>query len=83
MKNILTTVAAVAGLILAVTVLGTLFLGLAAAGAVIYGLFYARGYLTAKGILNPQFGVTPPTEEPERITIIEGDFTNVTDEETK
>lgn len=82
MKNILMSIVAIAGLVLAVSVLGTLFIGLAVVGAILYGLYFARNYLTQKGILNPTPGVAPHTDEAERITIIEGDFTRV-EEETK
>ena len=81
MKKILTTIAFIIGLGLAVWILGILFVGLAVIGIIGYGIYFARDFLTEKGILNPTPGV--PLEQPEQITIIEGDFTRVHDETLK
>lgn len=81
MNRILSTIAAIIGLGLAIWILGILFVGLAAIGIIGYGIYLARDFLTDKGILNPTPGVAQE-DEPERITIIEGDFTHV-EEETK
>lgn len=78
MKRFFTTMAVLLALGAAIWIGAILFVGLLAVGAVGYGLYYLRGYLTEQGILNAQPGV--PLEEqdqPERITIIEGDYTRV------
>lgn len=79
MNRILSTIAVIIGLGLAVWIVGILFVGLVAIAAVGYGIYFARDFLTDKGILNPTPGVAQQ-DEPERITIIEGDFTRVEDE---
>lgn len=80
MQRILTTTAVIIGLGLAVWISAVLFVGLAVIGVIGYGLYFARDFLTEKGILNPTPGVVPEQDEPERITIIEGDFTRVEEE---
>lgn len=77
MQRILGTIGAIvlAGLFLYFSVI--LFIGLAVVGVIAYGLYYARDFLVAKGILNPQVGV--PQDAAEEITIIEGDFKRVED----
>lgn len=79
MKKILSTIALIIGLGLAVWVGAILFAGIAVLAVIGYGIYFARGFLTEKGILNPTPGVPP--EEAERITIIEGDFTRVEDKD--
>ena len=79
MKKFLTTIALIIGLGLAVWVGAILFVGLAVLAVIGYGIYFARGFLTQKGILNPTPGIPP--QEAERITIIEGDFTRVEDKE--
>lgn len=79
MKKILTTIAFIIGLGLAIWILGILFIGLAVIGIVGYGMYFARDFLTQKGILNPTPGVS--NEQPEQITIIDGDFTHVEEKE--
>lgn len=79
MKKILTTVAVIIGLGLAVWISAVLFIGLAVIGVFGYAIYFARDFLTEKGILNPTPGV--PYEPQEQITIIEGDFTRVEEKE--
>lgn len=38
---------------------------------------HLRSFLTAKGILNPTFGVRPQPQDDAPVTIVEGDFTRV------
>lgn len=78
MRNILTTIAVIVGIGVAIWLSAMLFIGLAAIAVVGYGLYFARGFLIDKGILNPTPGIAPDSaDQPERITIIEGDFTRV------
>ena len=79
MKKFLTSIAVIIGLGLAVWISAILFIGIAAIAAVGYGLYFARGFLMEKGILNPTPGVVQ--DAPEQITIIEGDFTRVDENE--
>lgn len=78
MQRILSTIAVIVGLGIAVWLSAILFVGLAALAVIGYGIYFARGFLTDKGILNPTPGVAQ--DEPERITIIDGDFTRVEEE---
>lgn len=79
MQRFLSTLVLMVGLGIAVWLGAILFVGLAALAVVGYGIYFARDFLTTKGILNPTPGVTAQ-DEPEQITIIEGDFTRVEDE---
>lgn len=81
MNRILSTIAIIVGLGIAIWLSAILFVGLAVVAVIGYGLYFARGFLTDKGILNPTPGVAQ--DEPEQITIIEGDFTRVDEEKIK
>lgn len=63
------------GLGFAVWVSFWLLLVLFGIGAALVALSYIRGYLTAKGILNPTPGIPP--EQADHITIVEGDFERI------
>jgi hypothetical protein len=75
MQRILGTIGVIVLVGIALWLSVILFAGLAVVGVIGYGIYYARDYLTEKGILNPSLGVPP--EQPEQITIIEGDFQHV------
>lgn len=77
MNRILSTIAVIVGIGIAIWLSAILFVGLAAIAVIGYGIYFARDFLTDKGILNPTPGVGQ--DEPEQITIIEGDFTHVED----
>lgn len=83
MRNFLTTLAVIIGIGIAIWISVMLFVGVAVVGAAAYALFYARAYLVRKGILNPRPGVPLEEQQPEQITVIDGDFERIEESEKK
>lgn len=78
MKKLLINLAIIAAVIFVIWMSAVLFIGLAVVGVIGYALYYARDFLTEKGILNPTPGIAPQAEDaPEHITVIDGDFTRI------
>ena len=66
------------GVAIALWVSVWVLLFLFAVGIVVVVWSHVRAYLTAKGILNPTFGVAPEAAASEApVTIVEGDFVRV------
>lgn len=83
MQRIIYSIIAVIAMGLALWLAATLFVGLAIIGFIAYGLYYGRDFLIRKGILNPRPGVPLEESHEEHITVIEGDFERIDDEDPK